>query len=46
MSTNLRIENVLIQVKSKLLEKDNRISLWLRPYYVEGIGPVDEEIEV
>lgn len=43
MSADLRIENILIQVKSKLLE--NGIKLWLPPYYVEG-GACDAELEV
>lgn len=44
MSGDLRIENILIQVRSKLQE--NGIKLWLSPYYDEGIGSVDDEIEV
>lgn len=44
MSGDLRIENILIQVRSKLQE--NGIKLWLHPYYEEGIGSVDDEIEV
>lgn len=44
MSGDLRVENVLIQVRSKLQE--NGIKLWLSPYYEEGIGSVDDKIEV
>lgn len=44
MSTNLRIDNVLIQVRSKLQE--DGVKLWLSPYYEEGIGSNDDEIEV
>lgn len=44
MSGDLRVENVLIQVRSKLQE--GGIKLWLSPYYEEGIGSVDDEIEV
>lgn len=44
MSANLRIDNVLIQVRSKLQE--DGVKLWLSPYYEEGIGSNDDEIEV
>lgn len=44
MAGNYNIENVLIQARAKLLE--NGIKLWLPPYYVEGIGAVDAELEV
>ncbi|KAJ6638174.1 NEDD8 ultimate buster 1 [Pseudolycoriella hygida] len=43
MSGILRIDNVLMQVKGKLQE--NRVKLWLSPYYEDGIGAVDDEIE-
>lgn len=41
---DLRIENVLIQVRAKLNE--DTIKLWLSPYYEEGIGSNDAELEV
>lgn len=41
---DLRIENVLIQVRGKLNE--DSIKLWLSPYYEEGIGSNDSELEV
>lgn len=41
---DLRIENVLIQVRGKLNEEG--IKLWLSPYYEEGIGSNDAELEV
>lgn len=44
MSADLSIGNILLQVKSKLLE--NGIKLWLAPYYVEGVGACDAELEV
>lgn len=44
MSGDLRIENVLIQVRTKLQESG--VKLWLSPYYEECIGSVDDEIEV
>lgn len=44
MAGKYNIENVLIQVRAKLLE--NGIKLWLPPYYVEDIGSVDAELEV
>lgn len=44
MSGELKIENILMQVRSKLQE--NGVKLWLTPYYEEGIGPIDDEIEV
>lgn len=44
MSSDLRVENILIQVRSKLQE--NGIKLWLEPYYTEGIGTIESELEV
>lgn len=44
MAISLRIENILIQVRAKL--QIEQIKLWLPPYYVEGIGPIDSELEV
>lgn len=44
MSGELKIENILMQVRSKLQE--NGVKLWLSPYYEDGIGPIDDEIEV
>lgn len=44
MAISLPIENVLIQVRAKL--QSEHIKLWLPPYYEEGIGPVDSELEV
>lgn len=44
MAISLSIDNILIQVRSKL--QDEGIKLWLLPYYLEGIGPVDTELEV
>lgn len=41
---SLSIENCLIQVRSCLQEQG--IKLWLPPYYLEGIEPVDSELEV
>lgn len=40
----LSIENCLIQVRARLQEEG--IKLWLEPYYFEGIGAVDAELEV
>lgn len=44
MSADLRVENILIQVRSKL--QDSGIKLWLQPYYDEGIGTIETELEV
>lgn len=44
MANSLSIDNCLIQVRSCLQEEG--IKLWLEPYYVQGIGPVDAELEV
>lgn len=44
MAISLPIENILIQVRAKL--QNEQIKLWLPPYYEEGIGPVDAELEV
>lgn len=44
MAISLPIENILIQVRSKL--QNEQVKLWLPPYYEEGIGPVDSELEV
>lgn len=44
MASTCNIENVLIQVRAKLQE--NGVKLWLEPYYIDGIGPVDAELEV
>lgn len=44
MTNSLSIDNCLIQVRSCL--QDQGIKLWLEPYYTEGIGPVDAELEV
>lgn len=44
MSGSLQIENILVQVRSRL--QDGGVKLWIEPYYVEGIGPVDNELEV
>lgn len=41
---SLTIENCLIQVRSSLQAEG--IKLWLEPYYLQDIGPVDSEIEV
>lgn len=41
---SLSIENCLIQVRACLQEEG--IKLWLEPYYSEGIGPNDTELEV
>ncbi|XP_037050774.1 NEDD8 ultimate buster 1-like [Bradysia coprophila] len=43
MSGDLKIENILMQVRSKLQE--DGVKLWLSPYYEESIGPIDEMIE-
>lgn len=44
MASKCNIENVFIQVRAKLQE--NGVKLWLEPYYIDGIGPVDTELEV
>lgn len=44
MSGSLQIENILVQVRSRL--QDGGVKLWIEPYYVEGFGPVDSELEV
>lgn len=44
MANGLSIDNCLIQVRSRL--QDEGIKLWLEPYYIQGIGPVDAEMEV
>lgn len=44
MAISLPIENILIQVRAKL--QNEQIKLWLPPYYEEGIGPIDSELEV
>lgn len=44
MAISLPIENILIQVRAKL--QNEQIKLWLEPYYEEGIGPIDSELEV
>lgn len=44
MANGLSIDNCLIQVRSRLQEEN--IKLWLEPYYVQGIGPNDTELEV
>lgn len=44
MSSKYNIENILIQVRVRLQE--NGVKLWMVPYYIEGIGPVDVELEV
>lgn len=41
---SLTIENCLIQVRSTL--QSEGIKLWLEPFYLQDIGPVDSEIEV
>lgn len=41
---SLAIENCLIQVRSTLQAEG--IKLWLEPFYLQDIGPVDSEIEV
>lgn len=44
MAISLSIDNCLIQVRSSL--QGENIKLWVQPYYVEGIGPIDSELEV
>lgn len=44
MTNSLSIDNCLIQVRSCL--QDQGIKLWVEPYYQQGIGPVDLELEV
>lgn len=44
MSNSLKIENVLIQIRS-LLNAD-KIKLWLMPYYDEQLGACEVELEV
>lgn len=44
MANGLSIDNCLIQVRARL--QDEGIKLWLEPYYFEGVGPNDTELEV
>lgn len=44
MAKGFSIDNCLIQVRSCL--QDEGIKLWLEPYYIQGIGSVDSEMEV
>lgn len=44
MAKNISIETVLIQVRGRLQEEG--IKLWLEPYHVTAIGPVEPELEV
>lgn len=44
MASNISIDNCFIQVRSSLQEEG--IKLWLEPYYIEGIGPIESELEV
>lgn len=39
-----QIDNIIIQVRARLQMLG--IKLWLEPYYYEGVGCVEEEIEV
>lgn len=43
-SSSLNIDNILIQTRCCL--QSEGIKLWLEPYYLEGIGPNDAELEV
>lgn len=43
-SFGILIDNCLIQVRACL--QGENIKLWLEPYYMQSIGPVDEEMEV
>lgn len=43
-SSSLNIDNILIQTRCCL--QSEGIKLWLEPYYLEGIGPNDDELEV
>lgn len=44
MSADLRLDNILIQVTSRL--RANGIKLWLEPYHSEEFGPCNTELEV
>lgn len=39
-----QIDNCLIQTRSYL--QSQGVKLWLTPYYEEGIGPIESELEV
>lgn len=44
MSSDPKTEDVLIQIRSKLQE--DRVKLWLPPYYTESTGICEEELAV
>lgn len=44
MASNLKIEDVFIQIRGKL--QLDGVKLWLLPYYDESVGVCDEEIMV
>ncbi|XP_066999509.1 NEDD8 ultimate buster 1 isoform X2 [Anabrus simplex] len=43
MSHDLRIEGILLQIREKL--NCDQVKLWLPPYFIEGIGCCEAEIE-
>ncbi|GLG96153.1 NEDD8 ultimate buster 1 [Gryllus bimaculatus] len=43
MNSDLRAEDILVQVREKL--NSDQVKLWLPPYYTEGSGRCEEEIE-
>lgn len=43
MATDLKIEGILIQIKDKLNQE--RVKLWLPPYYTEECGSCEEELQ-
>lgn len=44
MSADLRLDNILIQVTSRL--RENGIKLWLEPYHSDDFGPCNVELKV
>ena len=44
MSSDLKAEGILIQIKEKLNEEN--VKLWLPPYYTEDGESCDEEMQV
>lgn len=44
MSADLRLDNILIQVTSRL--RENGIKLWLEPYHTDEFGTCTAELEV
>lgn len=44
MSAQLKTEDILLQIRSKLQSDD--IKLWLEPYYFDELGSSEEQIKV